>query len=441
MITGKDIKPIPKYIQSKIKAIDQNCSYYKNNNYVRFYAYLTKIKGQLCKITVAVKCRYSKWYCKQVALHTINKKDTLIKDIVYYYGMPKYVVGWYEQGLTKTRKWYEYEEWCPPENFNCFDPFAKIINKEYALKFDKYKYSAADEYPYSDLMKYLKLYEQYPEAEYLVKLGLSYWATMKTILTKLKKDKNFRKWLIKNKDSISFHGYYATTLLYAYKNNMNLNEAQRFIYKKKSFDHESDYAEIRKIFKDKDLQKFFEYIELQNTNYHSYLDYLNACNFLHIDMKEDKNRFPHDFKKWHDIRIDEYHTAKLEMDEKERKTFYQKFAKIAEKYLSLQRNQNEHYVAIIAKSPRDLIIEGNKLCHCVGRMNYDQKFVREESLIFFIRKFDSQDNPFVTIEYSPKTHRILQCYGIRDSRPTDDVLDFVNRIWLPYANRKLKQIA
>ena len=32
-----------------------------------------------------------------------------------------------------------------------------------------------------------------------------------------------------------------------------------------------------------------------------------------------KNRFPHDFKRWHDIRIDEYTTEKAMQDEKQRK--------------------------------------------------------------------------------------------------------------------------
>ncbi len=43
------------------------------------------------------------------------------------------------------------------------------------------------------------------------------------------------------------------------------------------------------------------------------------------------------------------------------------------------------YIYLIARSPKELIHEGDVLQHCVGRMNYDQKFVREETLIFFVR--------------------------------------------------------
>ena len=43
--------------------------------------------------------------------------------------------------------------------------------------------------------------------------------------------------------------------------------------------------------------------------------------------------------------------------------------------------------------------------------------------------------------YSLDKKQILQCYGKSDSRPAMEVLDFVNKKWLPYANEQLKQIA
>ena len=74
-------------------------------------------------------------------------------------------------------------------------------------------------------------------------------------------------------------------------------------------------------------------------------------------------------------------------------------------------------------------------------MNYDQKFVREESLIFFIRTKEAPNTPLVTVEYSPSRKKILQCYGKHDSTPNDTILEFVNKKWLPFANRQLKKLA
>ena len=89
----------------------------------------------------------------------------------------------------------------------------------------------------------------------------------------------------------------------------------------------------------------------------------------------------------------------------------------------------------------DLIHEGEILNHCVGRMGYDQKFAREETLIFFIRTKEQPDTPLVTVEYSPTQKKVLQCYGDHDSKPTEEILDFVHKKWLPYANKQIKQIA
>ena len=160
-----------------------------------------------------------------------------------------------------------------------------------------------------------------------------------------------------------------------------------------------------------------------------------------MDLSEEKNRYPHDFKRWHDIRIDEYNTKKMENDKKERAEFYAKFGAVAEKYLPMQKDKNAAYLVIIAKSPADLQAEGKALDHCVGRMGYEQKFAREETLIFFIRSADAPDVPLVTMEYSLKSKKILQCYAYHNSKPSDDVTEFVNKKWLPYAKRQLKKIA
>ena len=113
---------------------------------------------------------------------------------------------------------------------------------------------------------------------------------------------------------------------------------------------------------------------------------------------------------------------------------------MADKYSNLQYDGKGNYVAIIAKSPDELIQEGKILDHCVGRMNYDQKFIREESLIFFIRHSETPDEPFVTAEYSLKSKKLLQCYAYHNSKPDDTVMEYVKQIWLPYANKKLSNI-
>lgn len=433
------IKPIPQYMLLLIEKANKKDDNF-GKGFVRFYCYFTKNDGELTKVTVACKNKGKKWFCKQVAVHGIHSKKCFVKDLECFM-VCGYVVGWYEQGLQRYRKWYETENWCEADD-KYYDPYAKAINPEFIFKFPEYKYSAIDKYKYCDTFKYLRLYERYPHAELLVKFGLNSYATSKQILHKTVKDKAFRKWLINNRDELKNSSYYISTILLAYKTGQSLRETQISEKNKKYFCKSGNFSDIKALFTtSKEVDEFLEYMRKQSANLSSYQDYLKACRYLELDMSLSKNRLPHNFKYWHDIRIDEYHTAKALRDEQERKELYHKFAVVADKYLPLQRNLHDAFIVIIARSPAELIKEGDILHHCVGRMNYDQRMIREESLIFFIRNFQEPDVPFVTLEYSLTNKKVLQCYGEHDHKPSEQVLEFVNKKWLPYANRKLKKIA
>lgn len=114
-----------------------------------------------------------------MAVHGINSKACLVKDMDFYY-IAGYIVGWYKQGLQKYEKYYEGNWWYSEDKY--FDPYAPVVNKEIALKIEKYKYSAVDLYSYPDILKYLRLYEQYPQMEYVMKLGLIRLVKSKQIL-------------------------------------------------------------------------------------------------------------------------------------------------------------------------------------------------------------------------------------------------------------------
>lgn len=432
-----NIKPIPKYILNKIIKTDKTINPYPNSNR-RFYAYFTKNAGELVKVTVAVKHYKGKLYCKQVLVHGTESKLVYGKDIAYY-TIAGYVVGWFSEGISRYQKHFEDDSWYAGTNVD-FEPYAPVVNKEYALKIHKYKYSAIDKYPYTDVLKYLKLYEKYPQAEYLVKSGLFRLATSRMILQKMKKDKNFHKWLVANNQN-RIERYYVETILESYKTKRPLDELQDFIAQKRPFMLEKDYKPLKAVFKGKTLERFFDYIEKQKIEIRTYLDYFNACTDLQLDMTRNKNLFPNDFKYWHDERINEAFLHKEEIDERKRQEMFANFKTIADKYLPLQEFSKQGYIVIIAKSPAELEQEGELLHHCVGRGSYSQKFLKEQSLIFFIRKKKNPEIPIATVEYSLENHEILQCRGDHNKRPQESLLNFVNNMWLPYANNQLKQIA
>ena len=325
------IKPIPKYIEKKIKAIDRT---YPVRGRTRFYAYLAKNDGELVKITVAVKEKKNKWCCKQVAVHGVHSDKCFVKDMEFTY-VGGYIVGWYAEGFGKHKPWYEDGYWGWTDD-KPFDPYAPIVNSEYILeKFPEYKYSAIDRYMGIQLFKYLRLYEKYPQIEYLTKLGLQRLAFSTQILRLCGKDKKFRKWIANNRQDIIRSSYYISSIIKAYKTSGSIKEIDEFERKKKYFDSTQQIGSVKALVKD-ELEKFFDYVETQEISFYSYRDYLDACLYLGLDMSEEKNRYPHDFRRWHNIRIDEYHTAKALNDERERKELFNKFATVAEKYFVLQ---------------------------------------------------------------------------------------------------------
>ncbi len=439
MIREQDVKPIPKHIYDIIE--DKYIhSYLKYGSKTCFFSYLTKQNKDLVQITVACKSRGSKFAMKQVAVHGVHSDICLVKDMEFY-NLCGYVVGWYEEKLSNTPKRYADGKWYEA-NYKYYKPYAPVVNLDYVYKFKQYQYCAIEQSGESDVIKYIQLYEEYPQlVEILTKFGLYRYAQSKMLLKKLTKDKAFRKWIISKKDELAMNYYYVSTLLLGYKLNKPLKQIQEYESDRKSFCHKDNYKRIKSLIQKEEYDKFLFYLQKQKTNLSSYTDYLDACQYLGIDMSLEMNKMPHDFKKWHDIRIDQYHTAKAIKDKQERENLYKRFEKVANKYLSLQRNLKDNYVCIIAKSPDELVNEGNILHHCVGRMNYDQKFIKEESLIFFVRAKNDITTPLVTVEYSIKNKKILQCYGDHDSKPSEDILLYVNNKWLPYANRKLKALA
>lgn len=430
------IKPVPKYILARIRKrmkTDTHCGK------TMYYAYLTKNDGELAKVTVAVRVS-KKFVYKQCAIHGLHSKKCFVKDMAFSY-LAGYRVGWFAEGVTKTQKWYEDGKWEYADN-KYFDVYAPVVNLDYVLSMPKYRYSAVDLYGTTRVLQYLKLYEQFPQTEHLVKAGLRTYATSVQILKLVGKDKHFAKWLMRNRQQLANGNYYIDVILRAYKTGKPLQILQEEKRLRLKFAHDENYQKLfQEGFPTFQKNRLISYLATNNIRVASYRDYFRACRFLELDMNQDKNIFPRDFANWHDIRIDEYHTKQAELDEKKRADLYANFATIAQKYSSLEYDKNAIYVALIAGSPQDLVNEGEALHHCVGRMGYDQKFARGETLIFFIRMKEKPEIPFVTVEYSPTTHKILQIHGDHNCHPDEATLHYINKIWLPRANKKVKLIA
>lgn len=223
------IKPIPKYIEKKIRLLDKkNCTEQKG---LRFYAYLTKIDKELVKITVALRNKTKKVVLlKQVAVHGVSSQDCYVKDLEYcYLGVYAYKVGWYEEGIKykyDIRPYYNDGKWysAPSKYYNVY---ATVVNLEYALKFKEFQYSAIELFKPICPIRYLRLYKEFPQLEMMAKFGFNTLATSRMILRKVGKDKKFAKWLIRNKDKLGgINSYNVTPVIKAYNNQTDVDYEQ-----------------------------------------------------------------------------------------------------------------------------------------------------------------------------------------------------------------------
>lgn len=141
-------------------------------------------------MTVAVtNIKNKHWACKQVAVHGVHSKYCFVRDMEYSYLGHGFRVGWYAEELQSQQKQFEDGKWYAADT-RYYDPYAMLINRDVVGKFPEYRYSAYQLYKGRDIINYLRIYEQYPQTEYLLKLGLGAYAENRSLLKKSPKTKH-----------------------------------------------------------------------------------------------------------------------------------------------------------------------------------------------------------------------------------------------------------
>ena len=337
----------------------------------------------------------------------------IVSKNIYFNGMAGYSVI-YE---SNQKDW--------TQNINYWDiiekplgVFTGILNLEDLFKEQKYKYCAYKPH-LGNLIEYLKIYLEHPEIEHLAKLNIK---PSKSIVKKCQ-DKQFCRFLFEHKDELMKSIYTPSELLFAYKNNMNLQTASHTLYIKRVAEKDTrEWTNIKTPGLDRVRLHEFAYQE----GFSRYRDYWEAINALGYDILDTKNTYPKDFERMHDLRIDEYESMKAKINAKKQRQFSKQIEKVAKKY-EPALIENENLCVIFPKKVMDFKREGKELHHCVGKMGYDKKMAEERSLIAFIRKKDSIETPYVTAEIVLQGSPVLtQLYGDHDSRPDKEVFVFAN---------------
>ena len=265
-----------------------------------------------------------------------------------------------------------------------------------------------------------------------MKAGLGWLAMKKSIVKKCETDKAFSRFIRENIDYLKSDRPRVSVILGAYKNKTSIQASQIVVEFLQSKGKIAYFNDITAVISQNEYNKFIDYIVKNKINKASYADYAHACVALGVDMSDTKNRYPKDFEYWHSMRINQYY-AKTKTN-----AVVEGMLDVFCKYKNMQ--YTGAYNVLIAKNKSDLENEGKCLHHCVGRMDYDVRMIKETSLIFFVRENENPAVPFVTLEYSLKDKKVIQCYGDHDTKPPQEVLDFVYNKWQPFATRKLSAI-
>lgn len=216
----------------------------------------------------------------------------------------------------------------------------------------------------------------------------------------LKITKNNFKLLRQSKTGVS--GY--RILQKAEQHNINLNEKELCTLRY-HFEYHSD--EVFELMKYMSFYKATTWLKKDSL----YADYIDMCANLGYDMKSKSVKFPPDIKKAHEIITKEFN-SQLKKRLRKNMQLAIKSGTYDFEYKGLK--------IVVPRTSKDIIQEGQRLHHCVGR--YVDDVAKGKTMILFIRKTSSQDVPFYTLEW--KDNRIKQCYGLKDCAATEAVKEF-----------------
>ena len=451
---------IPRDVYRKIMEREK----YNGWHYIhRIYPFFSRQGKNLSLEVVIVKTMIPKrkkarthLWMKKVAVFIIGKNKCYIRDIdliEYCYSFYRYRYYFYRADMPKSNRFvirnhYSDPEWKEGdiEYFRLYNK-TRFINPEYLQSWPEYKYCAYDET--TDAFDYLTAYRKNPKIELLAKLLNCRYAKALCINKKAEKDKNFLLFLRDNARYIKEKSPTSNDICAAYNKKTSIeiqskeSDMRRNFYTtfwRKHYLQEDDLAYIQYQNLDREGRtKMVRYLIRNNINPESYKDYLIVLRELGLDMNDTKNLYPLDWQYWHDMRMHQYATEKAKINRAKKAALTRKIKEKAKEYAALLM-QGEDFHILLANSKKELVKEGEYLNHCVGRMDYDKRIIEGRSLVCFVRRANAIDIPFVTIEYSLSKNQVVQCYAKGDTKPSEDVMQFVENVWQPKAKQIIQKM-
>lgn len=316
-----------------------------------------------------------------------------------------------------TERTYKVYEWTSLENIpnitiNNESNLPLIANKHKTLKFLLNKFNSYINY--NAVFHLINLYRIHPEIEYLVKYKF-YNIALNKNLYKLSFDK--KKQIINKLKEINHDQEFI--LLKDIKKAIDLNLSMEKYYKLKDYNFD---------------EKLYNILESQNITSQQYNNFINLANRLHKDINKSYWKYPKNFN----IKIQKLQNQQanlnIALQRKENKKRLKEINKINNKInyinnLYSYSKMIDDYLIQLPINYDDIIIQANKLSQYLISAQYDQKFIKQKSILVFIKK---DNEPIATVELDKKLN-ILQFYCNEfhriDCLPSDDLKNTFNK-WL-----------
>lgn len=161
-------------------------------------------------------------------------------------------------------------------------------------------------------------------------------------------------------------------------------------------------------------------------------DYLSECDQLGYDLTDDSIYYPPDLVKQHNRTMK---LIRIRADELSRKKAAARLEKL--RWMAFEKGG---LLIRPAGSANELVEEGKSLDHCVA--TYAERHISGKTAIFFIRKSDSPEKSYFTLELNEKEFSVRQNRGNHNCDPPEEVTEFVAAWlkWLPIERKRLDSL-
>ena len=149
----------------------------------------------------------------------------------------------------------------------------------------------------------------------------------------------------------------------------------------------------------------------------TYTDYLSMRQSLGYDLSNTVYQNPRDLQAAHDEMVLESHKEEID---KRLAEVAMRFPNIQVRYRELRKKyfyEDDEYLIRPARSAEEITMEGRILHHCVGRDTYLERHDRGESYILMLRDKKQPERPYITVEIDGQKLHIKQGYGAHDRKP------------------------